>query len=54
VSFTGLGQLETSDRGGHNPGFTELANRFYPYPIANIPTAGIVELGSRIASWRRN
>jgi phosphohistidine phosphatase len=36
---------------GHNPGLTELANRFYPYPIANIPTAGIVELGFKIASW---
>jgi phosphohistidine phosphatase len=38
---------------GHNPGFTELANRFYPHAIANIPTAGIVELRFKTRSWRR-
>jgi len=38
---------------GHNPGFTELANRFYPYSIANVPTAGVVELRFDAASWRQ-
>lgn len=37
---------------GHNPGFTELAHRFYPHPIANIPTAGVVELRFKVPSWR--
>ena len=37
---------------GHNPGFTELANRFVAHPIANIPTAGIVELRFDAPSWR--
>ena len=37
---------------GHNPGLTETANRFIPDPIANIPTAGIVELRFNVPSWR--
>ncbi|BBO78363.1 phosphohistidine phosphatase SixA [Desulfosarcina widdelii] len=37
---------------GHNPGFTELANRFYPHFIANVPTAGVVELRFDAPSWR--
>ena len=37
---------------GHNPGITELARRFYPAPIVNVPTAGIVELVFEAASWR--
>jgi phosphohistidine phosphatase len=37
---------------GHNPGFTELANRFYPHAITNVPTAGIVALGFDVSSWR--
>ena len=37
---------------GHNPGFTELANRFVAHPIANIPTAGIVELRFDVHAWR--
>jgi phosphohistidine phosphatase len=38
---------------GHNPGFTELANRFYPHTIANMPTAGVVELRFKTGSWQR-
>lgn len=38
---------------GHNPGFTELANRFYPHTIANLPTAGVVELRFKTGVWRR-
>ena len=38
---------------GHNPGFTELANWFYPHPIANIPTAGVVVLRFNVSSWRQ-
>jgi phosphohistidine phosphatase len=37
---------------GHNPGFTDLVNRFYPEPIANVPTAGIVALGFGSRSWK--
>jgi phosphohistidine phosphatase len=37
---------------GHNPGFTEMVNRFTPAPIANIPTAGVVELRFNTRSWR--
>jgi phosphohistidine phosphatase len=37
---------------GHNPGFTELANRFVVHPIANMPTAGIVELRFDVRAWR--
>jgi phosphohistidine phosphatase len=37
---------------GHNPGFTALANRFYPHTIANVPTAGIVALTFETASWK--
>lgn len=37
---------------GHNPTLTELANQFYPHLIANIPTAGIVELNFNVPSWK--
>ncbi|WP_319407953.1 histidine phosphatase family protein [uncultured Desulfosarcina sp.] len=37
---------------GHNPGLTEMANRFTRRPIANIPTAGVVELRFQTRSWR--
>ncbi|BBO93031.1 SixA phosphatase family protein [Desulfosarcina ovata] len=37
---------------GHNPGLTELVNRFYPTPIANLPTAGVVGLTFDIRRWR--
>ena len=36
---------------GHNPGMTELANWFYPQHIANIPTAGVVELQFEAKGW---
>ncbi len=36
---------------GHNPGMTQLANWFYPQHIANVPTAGIVELQFKTNSW---
>jgi phosphohistidine phosphatase len=38
---------------GHNPVLTELANRFYPEHIPNLPTAGVVELRFDTSSWRR-
>lgn len=38
---------------GHNPSFTELADRYHPDRIANVPTAGIVELRLKVLSWRR-
>lgn len=37
---------------GHNPGLTELANRYLSPPIASIPTAGIVELRFESLLWR--
>lgn len=37
---------------GHNPGFTDLANRFSPQPIVNIPTAGIVAFWFDASAWR--
>ncbi len=37
----------------HNPRITDLANRFYSEPIANIPTAGMVELRFDAPSWRK-
>ena len=36
---------------GHNPGLTDLANRFLPQFLPNLPTAGIVELVFEIDSW---
>lgn len=38
---------------GHNPGFTDLANLFYPSLIANVPTAGVVELQFNATSWQK-
>jgi phosphohistidine phosphatase len=37
---------------GHNPGLTEFVNFFYPQPIANLPTAGVVELRFNVKTWR--
>jgi phosphohistidine phosphatase len=37
---------------GHNPGLTDMVNRLTPDPIANIPTAGVVELRFNTRSWR--
>lgn len=36
---------------GHNPSFTEYANRFLSYPIDNLPTAGVVVLSLESESW---
>lgn len=37
---------------GHNPGFTQLANRLGDTQIDNVPTCGVVCLKFEIASWR--
>ena len=37
---------------GHNPGFTDLADFFFPEPIVNVPTAGVVELRFDASSWQ--
>jgi phosphohistidine phosphatase len=37
---------------GHNPGLTEIANRFLPRRLPNLPTAGIVELRFAMDSWQ--
>mgnify|MGYP000203421023 CR=1 FL=1 len=37
---------------GHNPGLTDLANRFLPQSIPNLPTAGIVELQFDVDAWQ--
>ncbi|RMF31081.1 MAG: hypothetical protein D6765_02290 [Bacteroidetes bacterium] len=37
---------------GHNPEFTELANRFSKEFIANVPTCGIFRLDGRVEHWR--
>lgn len=36
---------------GHNPTFTELANRFASAPLDNVPTCGIVHVESTAGSW---
>ena len=36
---------------GHNPGITELANRLSRTLIDNVPTCGMIQLGSDIPSW---
>ena len=36
---------------GHNPTFTEVANRFTENRIENLPTCGIVRIDSSAASW---
>lgn len=37
---------------GHNPVFTELANRFAHIPIVNVPTAGVVHLEMELTHWK--
>ena len=37
---------------GHNPGFTDFANRFAARRIDNIPTCGVVRLESEVERWR--
>ncbi|MCA1746387.1 MAG: histidine phosphatase family protein, partial [Bacteroidales bacterium] len=36
---------------GHNPGFTEFANRFMKPPVDNVPTAGVVVVSMKLDSW---
>lgn len=36
---------------GHNPGFTEFANRFMKRPVDNVPTAGVVVVSMKLESW---
>lgn len=36
---------------GHNPAFTELANRLLQHPVDNIPTAGIVTIIFPTDQW---
>ncbi|MDA3822307.1 MAG: histidine phosphatase family protein [Bacteroidales bacterium] len=36
---------------GHNPGFTQFANRFMTQPLENLPTAGIAVVTLEIDSW---
>lgn len=37
---------------GHNPTFTEVANRFTEDFIDNVPTCGVVKIASSAESWR--
>lgn len=37
---------------GHNPTFTEVANRFSENMIDNIPTCGLVQIESSADSWQ--
>lgn len=37
---------------GHNPTFTEVANRFSDTFIQNVPTCGIVRIESSAPNWR--
>lgn len=36
---------------GHNPTFTNLANRFISPPVDNIPTAGMVGITFNVSNW---
>lgn len=36
---------------GHNPGFTQFANRFLEPRVDNVPTAGVVELTMECEAW---
>jgi len=36
---------------GHNPGFTQFANRFLESQVDNVPTAGVVVLTMECESW---
>jgi phosphohistidine phosphatase len=44
-------EIETIAIFGHNPGFTDFANRFLNHPVENIPTAGIALLTMDLESW---
>ncbi len=36
---------------GHNPAFTELANRFSTAQIDNVPTCGIFQIAADVQDW---
>ncbi len=36
---------------GHNPTFTEFANRFSDHYISNVPTCGVVSISAKVDSW---
>lgn len=36
---------------GHNPGFTDIVNRFTEDYIENVPTCGMVEVKAKINDW---
>jgi len=36
---------------GHNPTFTDLANRFTEDYIPNVPTCGMIHLSGKVANW---
>jgi len=36
---------------GHNPGFTELANKFVPDYISNVPTTGCLGIAFDVDQW---
>lgn len=36
---------------GHNPGFTQFANRFLEPQVDNVPTAGVVVVTMELDSW---
>ncbi len=38
---------------GHNPGLTDVVNRFAPYEIANIPTCGIATMEFAETRWKK-
>jgi len=44
-------ELKTVAVYGHNPGFTEFANRFMKRPVDNVPTAGAVVVSMKLDSW---
>lgn len=37
---------------GHNPDFTDLANRFLKDPLSDLPTAGTVRLEFSVSAWK--
>jgi len=46
-------KLSTVFMFGHNPDFTELANRFSKETIDNVPTCGVIGIEFDVASWKK-
>jgi phosphohistidine phosphatase len=46
-------QVGAGDGGGSQSRDDRAGQRFYPEPIANLPTAGIVELRFDVSYWQR-